>query len=233
MPRPMLPILLGAAATLAPSSAHAANRAFPVGGFDRISTSVPFDVHVRTGAAPGVRAEGPQEALDRLRIEVRGGELVISSQRGRWFSGWSGRGQRMVIEVSAPMVRATTVSGPGDLTVDRVSGPRFAATLNGPGNLGISALQTGQLDIVLNGPGDVTLAGRAETANLVLHGPGDIRAGNLTARDAVVQLSGPGDVVATVTGTVRGTLSGPGDITIRGGARCDIARRGPGDVHCR
>ena len=177
--------------------------------------------------------KGAQEALDRLRIEVHGGELVISTVRSGWSWNWNRRGQRMVIEVGAATVRSTTLSGPGDLTVDRVKGPRFAAMLSGPGNLGIGALETGQLNVVLNGPGNVTLAGRAETANMALHGPGDIRAGNLTARNAVVQLSGPGDIDATVTGTVQGTSSGPGDITIHGGARCDISRHGPGDVHCR
>lgn len=227
-----LAFLLTSATAGCGMTANAATRTFPVGGFDRISTAVPFDVHVHTGAAPAVRAEGPQEALDRLRVTVRGGELAIEAEPGHWMSGWSWRRQRMVIDVSVPMVRAASLRGPGDLTVDRVRTSRFEATLSGPGDLGIGAIEADRLNVVLNGPGDVTMAGRVGTASLVLRGPGDIHGAGLTARDATVLLSGPGDIVATATGTVEGTLSGPGDITIRGGARCRITKHGPGDVHC-
>ena len=228
-----LPLLLTALA-LAASPAIAASRDYRVPGFDRVSTSVPFDVRVRTGAAPSVHATAPQDILDRLQVEVRGGELVISMrERSGWFSGWNWRGGKGVIEVGVPMLQAARLRGPGDLTVDRVRGPRFEATLSGPGNLSVGTLDTRQLDATLNGPGNISLAGRAETANLVLRGPGDIRAAGLTSREATVSLSGPGNLAATVTGLARGTLTGPGDITIRGGARCDISRRGPGEVHCR
>lgn len=224
-------LLLLAAAAAVPASA--ATRDFRVAGFDRVTTSVPFDVHVRTGTAAGVRASAPQEVLDRLQVQVRGGELVISLRRGSWFSGWNRPAGRSVIEVGAPMIQGATLNGPGDLTVDRVRTPRFTATLSGPGNLSIGSVDARQVNATLNGPGDLTLAGRTETADLVLHGPGDIRAAGLTAREATVTLSGPGDLTTTVTGHVAGTLSGPGDITIAGGARCDIAKRGPGEVHCR
>lgn len=231
MRRLVLP-LLATASLAACGAASAATRDFPVGGFDRIASSVTFDVHVRTGGAPHVTATGPQELLDRLQIDVGGGELRIRTQRGNWFSGWNWHGGRGRIEVSVPMLQAASLSGPGDLTIDAVRVPRFSATLSGPGNLGIGALEARSLALTLSGPGNIVLAGRAETAAMMLSGPGDIKAANLTARTATVQLSGPGDITATVTGTVQGTLTGPGDITIRGGARCDISKHGPGDVHC-
>lgn len=229
----LIPLAVLALSGLPAAPAPAATRSFAVGGFDRIDSRVPLDVHVRTGTVPGVRADGPQELLDRLVVEVRGGELVIETRREGWRSMWNRHGQGGVIEVGAGALRAATLSGPGNLSVDRVRGPAFDATLNGPGNLSIGAVETGRFGGVLNGPGDMVLAGRTGEASLMLHGPGNIRAAALTSRDATVQLSGPGDLVATVTGSARGSLSGPGDITIQGGARCDIARSGPGDVHCR
>ena len=221
------------AAGLLASSASAATRAFPVGAFDRIASSGPFTVHVRTGAAGSVRADGPQDVLDRLRIETRGGELSIGTKPGGWFSGWHMGRDKTVIEVTVPTLAAATLSGPGDLVVDRVRARTFAATLSGPGNLSVGMIEAGDVDLRLSGPGDLTIAGHAATARMVLSGPGDIRANGLSVRDATVDLSGPGGIALTASGVVRGALSGPGDITVAGGARCAISKSGPGAVHCR
>jgi hypothetical protein len=222
-----------AAALLGAVQAQAAARNFPVGRFDRIRSDVPFDVRVHTGAAPSARAQGPQEALDRLVVEISNGELVIRSRPGSWWSGWNWRRERAVIEVTVPMLNAATLNGPGDLTIDRIQARSFAGTLRGPGDLSVGALDVGDVAVSLSGPGDVTITGRAATANVRLSGPGDVRAGGLTVRDATVNLSGPGDIALNATGTVTGSLSGPGDITIHGGARCSISKHGPGDVNCR
>jgi hypothetical protein len=230
---PVLSVGMVAAALLGAAQAQAAARTFPVSRFDRIQSNVPFDVHVHTGAVSSVRAQGPQEALDRLVVEVANGELVIRSQRGNWWSGWNWRRERAVIDVTVPMLTAAMLNGPGDMAIDRVQARTFAGTLRGPGNLSVASLNTGDVTLSLDGPGDITMTGRAATAHISLRGPGDVRASGLTVRDATVNLSGPGDITLNATGAVTGSLSGPGDITIRGGARCSISKRGPGDVNCR
>jgi hypothetical protein len=229
----LLSALLATAAALGATGAGAATRAFPVTGFSRIQSNVPFDVHVHTGAAPSVRAQGPQEALDRLIVEVVNGELVIRSKAGSWWSGWNWHHEKALIEVSGPMLNAATLSGPGNLTIDLIRARTFNATLRGPGDLMIDAIETGDATFTLEGPGDLSVKGRAATAHVTLRGPGDVRASGLTVRDATVSLSGPGDIALGATGVVSGTLSGPGDISIHGGARCEISKHGPGDVSCR
>lgn len=225
-------VMLATAALFGATGAQAAARDFPVGGFSRIQSNVPFDVRVHTGAAPSVRARGPQEALDRLVVEVVNGELVIRSKPGSWWSGWNWHHEKALIEVSGPMLTAATLAGPGDLTIDQIRARGFNATLRGPGNLTIDAIDTGDAALTLEGPGDLTVKGRAATAHITLRGPGDVRASGLTVRDATVNLSGPGDIALGATGVVGGTLSGPGDISIHGGARCEISKHGPGDVSC-
>lgn len=212
----------------------AATRDFPVGGgFDRVTNASPFDVHIRTGGAPAVHAEGPQALLDRLQVVAGNGTLTVSMRQGGWINGWNSHGVRTVVDVSLPTLRAARVSGPGDLTVDRVRTDRFAVQLDGPGDLTVASVEAHNLDVALSGPGNIRLAGRADTGRLDLSGPGDIRAGDLALRDAALTLTGPGNLTVTATGTARGSLSGPGDITVQGGARCDIRKSGPGEVHCR
>jgi len=227
--------LFVAAALLATAAtpALADERNFPVGGFDRLSTSGPWDVRVHTGSAPSVHATGPKEKLDNLRIEVVNGELQLGSKPGNWSWSWHwGKSDRTVIDVTVPMVQAVKLSGPGDLTVDRVRTPHFAVKLSGPGDITVGALETAALEVDLSGPGDITLSGKAGRARVGLSGPGDIHGKALVVGDVDISLSGPGDIRLDAYGHATGHLSGPGDIYLGAHAHCDITKSGPGDVHC-
>jgi hypothetical protein len=226
--------LAAAIALIGAGAAHAAERNFPTDGdFHAVSNGTPFDVYVHTGKAPGVHAVGTQEAIDRLRIENRGGELRIRTKSGSWFSGWHWNGsQRLRIDVTVPMVGEVSVAGPGNLTVDVVRTRDFGAHLSGPGNINVGLVEAGGVTLDLSGPGDISIAGHAGRAVMNLAGPGNIHASKLNLADASVTLSGPGDIDATVTRTADVRLSGPGDVRISGGARCSIQKSGPGDVTC-
>ena len=230
----LFPFAAAAIALVGAGAAQAAERNFPTGGdFHSVSNSTPFDVYVHTGKAPGVHASGTDEALDRLQIENRGGQLRIGSKSGSWFSGWHwGRNQHLRIDVTVPMIGEVSLAGPGNLTVDAVRTRDFGAHLSGPGNINVGSVEASGITLNLSGPGDIRVAGRADRAVMHLSGPGNIRAGSLNLRDADVTLSGPGDLEATVTGAADVQLSGPGDVRIHGGARCNVHKSGPGDVHC-
>jgi hypothetical protein len=231
MRRLFLSALLAATAVV---PAAAAERSFPTGGgFDRVANSTPFEVFVHTGKAAGVRAVGTDEALNRLQIDNRGGELRIGTKSGGWFSGWrTGNSGRMRIDVNVPALAAVSLSGPGNLTVDTVRARDFGARLSGPGNIKVGAVAAGGVTLDLSGPGDIFIAGRAGRAVLNLSGPGNIHATGLSLDQANVRLSGPGNIDATVTRAADIRLSGPGNVRIRGGARCAIHKSGPGDVEC-
>jgi hypothetical protein len=230
----LFPIAAAAAALAGAGAAQAAERNFPTGGdFHAVSNSTPFDVYVHTGKAPGVHASGNQEALDRLQIENRGGELHIGSKSGGWFSGWHWNGgQRARIDVTVAMIGEVSLAGPGNITVDVVRTRDFGVHLSGPGNVNVGSVEASGITLNLSGPGDIRVAGHADRAVMHLSGPGNIHADSLNLGEAAVTLSGPGDIDATVTRTADVRLSGPGDVRIRGGARCSIQKSGPGGVTC-
>ena len=231
MRRLFLSALLAASAV---TPAAAAERSFPTGGgFDRVANSTPFDVFVHTGKAAGVRAVGTDEAIKRLQIDNRNGELRIGTKSGGWFSNWRwGQNGRMRIDVNVPALSAVSLAGPGNLTVDTVRARDFGAHLSGPGNIKVGAIEAGGVTLDLSGPGDIFMAGRAGRAVMNLAGPGNIHANGLNLGQANVTLSGPGNIDATVTRAADIRLSGPGNVRIRGGARCAIHKSGPGDVTC-
>src|SRR3954465_12068359 len=94
-------ILFSILAATACAPSLAATRTFPVGAFDRVANSAPVDVRVHVGPAPSARANGPQQVLDRLVVEIRGGELIVRTLPGSWFSGWRNAG-RTFVDVTVP-----------------------------------------------------------------------------------------------------------------------------------
>lgn len=210
------------------ATAAAANRTFQVGAFDRILLAGPPNVMVAVGGPPSIRAEGDAELVERLEIEVVNGELRIGLRPGTTYRSHG----NVVVHVTVPSLRAATISGPGDINIDRVEGQAFAAAVSGPGDLDVRQLRVGNASFTLTGPGGIRAVGGAQRVSAAVSGPGDLRLAAFEAVDATVSLNGPGDVALRATGTAAVQLSGSGDVTIAGGARCTVARAGPGDVDC-
>ncbi|MDB5736641.1 MAG: hypothetical protein JWO65_309 [Sphingomonas bacterium] len=221
---------LGALAACA--HAQAATHGYSVSSFQRIRVEGPFDVKMHVGGAPGVRATGAQQMIDRLSVEQHDDTLVIKPLPGGW-GGWPGSDHgKLLVEVSTPSLSAASLAGSGDLAIDRVKGDRLDLSLAGSGDLGVGAIDVTQLRAVMTGSGDLTVAGRARQASATLTGSGDLHGDKLIADDATTSLIGSGDLVLGALHTAKATLAGSGDITIVGPAACTINRSGSGDVRC-
>ncbi len=218
------------AAVLLASPALAADRTFPVSGFNRVVLAAPYDVRVVTGQPVSVRATGAQSALDRLEVEVKQGELRIALHN-RW--GISFPRSTVTIEVRVPSLSAASVIGSGTMTIDRVGSAAFSGVVTGSGDLVVRQAEAETVSLTLTGSGDLAIAGSCRTAKVGLRGSGDIKASRLMCRDVTVSLSGSGDVGVGASNSAHLTLAGSGDIEVVGGARCEKTIRGSGDIVCR
>jgi hypothetical protein len=233
--------LLGAAALV--TACHAAGNAegtgpivqrdFPVAGaFDRIALSGSPDVVVTVGAAASVRAEGEAEMLDRLEITNQNGQLQIGLKHnsGSWFDWGSHRG--ITIHVTLPAIAGASITGSGNMRIDRAQGPAFAASVTGSGDMNIAALTADQASFTVTGSGDITAAGHARQATASVTGSGDLHLAQLETEAATLALAGSGDIGIHATQTAAVELRGSGDVNVTGPARCTISKSGSGDVHC-
>jgi hypothetical protein len=227
----MMRLLIAAALLSATTPALAETRDFHVTGFDRIVSAGPWDVRIHTGRGPSVHADGDRATIDKLKVEVVGGELRISAQSADWATGLF-HARKLAIEIGVPTLTAVQDIGPGDVAVDRVRSPRFATRILGPGTITIAALDTQALAAELQGPGDLKIAGRAGKADVSLSGPGNLHGKDLRVGDVHVTLMGPGTIELTAFGNATGSLSGPGDINLGGKPRCTISKSGPGSIRC-
>lgn len=204
-------------------------RAFEVADFKRIESAGSFDVTVRTGARPSVRAEGPQKMLERLIVEVKGDELLIRPRNGtfRW-----GRSDPVRVAVTVPELHGATLAGSGTLTIDKVVADQFKATIAGSGDLSLPQVRAKSVEFEIAGSGSASLAGQAEAAKYSIAGSGEVDASKLRSRDIQLSIAGSGTVDANASGTVKGEILGSGEARISGGARCTVDKAGSGSIVC-
>lgn len=205
-------------------------RVFMVDPFQRVSLRGPDDVVVRVGGPFSVRAEGDRAILSHLRIGVVGGELRV--ERDHDTFGWRAPRGSATVFVSLPRIQAATVTGSGDMKVDKVSQDRFEAAVSGSGDLGIGALLADQSAFTVAGSGDLHVVGKTGRAALTLSGSGRIEADALEADALTVSAVGSGDVAAWANGTARISVIGSGDVAVKGKAKCTVSRLGSGNAVC-
>lgn len=198
----LTPLLI---ASLVATPAFAASRTFDVKGFTGVALTGSHNVEVSQGAF-SVTAEGDAKELDRLKIAVDDGVLVISQKSGSYSS--SGH---VVVKVRLPALSRMTLTGSGDMKATGVNAKAFEARLTGSG--------------------DMILAGTCTSLKASLLGSGDMVAKDLKCESADVSLLGSGDIDVYANKGISASLMGSGDITVHGKpASRQTSERGSGDI---
>lgn len=207
------------------------SRAFPVGEFQRIEVSGPYEVSVATGQAASVHATGSERLIERMVVEIENGTLKIHPRKGRLGINWSHDGEARV-SVTAPSLDGAAIAGSGDIRIDRISGASFDGSVAGSGDLRVAQLDVQRLNMEIAGSGEIEAAGRARQASYGIGGSGDIRAGKVAAETAKVSIAGSGSIAGHATQTAKVSIAGSGDVRLTGGAKCEVSKSGSGDVVC-
>ena len=202
-----LPLAALAAACLAgPAVAEPAPEPVAVSGeFHRVVLRVPLRLEVTEGeTAVSVAAE--PEVRERLRIQVRGDDLVIDSERDL---PWRSRG---LVAVRMKEFRGLRVDGSGDAEVTAGPAPR-------------------SVSLRVRGSGDVTFRGAAKALAIEIAGSGDVRA-QADAESVAIEVGGSGNVVYSGrAGSAKVEISGSGNVKLGGsGASLTAETNGSGDV---
>lgn len=228
MIRPILPLALALFAT----PASAAERRFPIGGFDRVRVEGAFEVTHAPGS-PNARASGDARAIEELVVRVDGTTLVIRmgpANRGERFA--AERTTPITVALSSPTLRAVSVSAGGRVTAGRIKGARLDLALGGSGAITVADAAVDQLSASVVGAGAITLGGRADKVRLSTSGPGRIDAGGLQAGELTVLLDGPGETKAAARYTAHITNLGLGAVAVAGSPKCTVVARAGGPVAC-
>ncbi|MCU6455202.1 DUF2807 domain-containing protein [Sphingomonas sp. A2-49] len=204
-------------------------RTYAIDGFSKIDLGGSEDVDVRAGTGFSVRAEGPSDELDRLRIARDGDTLEIGRKRA--FLAW-GRSAKVKIFVTLPQLTEANIAGSGTMAVDRVEGGRFDGNIAGSGDLNIAALATDTAEVSIAGSGSVRAGGAVKRLEVSIAGSGSLDAAGLRVEQAAVSVAGSGDVRAAVSGQAKVDLMGSGDVDLGAQAVCKVSKMGSGSVRC-
>ncbi|CAM3125745.1 hypothetical protein SPAN111604_05050 [Sphingomonas antarctica] len=233
--RVLIPLLALSACTAA-GDTSTGTRSFPIpGNFDAVTLGGPANVRVVTGGTPSIVATGRNDDLDKIEIELKGSDLLVTRDGGAHFQlfGWGHNSHDVTVTVTvAKPISGATLKGSGDLNVDQGGGDRFDAMLKGSGDLTVAKVIAQTAKLSLMGSGDLKAGGQTRSVEAELAGSGGIDAAQLMAETAQVNLRGSGDVSAHATKSANVVLKGSGNVTIRGTGNCTSDKRGSGDVNC-
>jgi len=210
------------------------SRNYEVGNFQQIEVAGPYDVTVRTGSNASVSARGGEKLLDRTTVEVDGNKLVIRPEHsgGLFHFGFSTHGNANFV-VTVPKLTAATITGSGDIHVDRVTGQQFEGEVTGSGGLDIDTMDVQQLGLTVTGSGDLKGGtGQALTGDYQIAGSGNLDASSIQAQQIKTLIQGSGSIRARSSGTADISILGSGDVDVSGGAKCNVNKTGSGSANC-
>lgn len=223
----------GCGRTHAEDGGPTVQRAYQVGNFTEVEVAGPFDVEIRTGSNPGVTARGNEKLIERLQVEVRGDRLVIRPDKDRSWFNWSSTSGKGTISVTVPMIRAATLAGAGDMTINSVQGESFDGQIAGAGDLRVDSVEVGRLKLAIAGSGDASArSGKAQRATYEIAGSGGVDARGVTTEDVEISIAGSGDIHANASRSAEVNIMGSGDVDVSGGAKCNVSKMGSGNARC-
>ena len=220
------------AATLGADAATAADRRYAVQDFDRIVVEGPFIVRLVTGRTTSAAAQGSQQALDGIVVDVQGTTLRVRRNR----TTWTGTPTRAVgpatVTLATRVLRSARVVGSGQLEIDGLAGQRIDLVVQGSGRLGATGIEADSLSVGLSGSGSMDLAGTAETFIADLQGSGSLLAPGLSVETATISAVTTGDIALHARRAATVNANGLGEIDITGRPACTVRGPGASDVRC-
>jgi hypothetical protein len=198
-------------------------------GFVEVDSEGSLDVTVEPGKDFGIRLSLDSNLLPLVRTRVIGGKLRIDTR-----SPVETILEGPHVVVTMPALQRVDLAGSGKIHV---------APFDHEGDVEVALTGSGKVEFLgttpslraeLSGSGAVELIGSGDEVTLVLSGSGALDGKNFVARAGALELSGSGNLLATVEETAGVSLSGSGTIDLYGRpVLTSLSRDGSGEVHVR
>ena len=208
--------------------ASASDETRQVSGYDKLSSSGPFSVHIKINGTESLKISASSEALSNIETEVEDGTLKIRIKRNsHWFEQNYGQ---IDVYVTAKSLGSLVNAGSGSIDVDgSLSGGKVNVVLSGSGSIK-TAVKSDELHAAISGSGSVHLAGKTGDASLVISGSGELKARDLVTGSASVVITGSGNTYITADKTIKAHIIGSGNVIYSGNATVDSSTIGSGSV---
>jgi len=184
------------------------------GDYDGVKCAGSMDYILVAGTEGKIKLEGESNLLKHIVTEIKGGNLVVKTEKGINLSpSWN-----KTIKITIPFKDISNVSlaGSGDLwNEDKINATNFDVSLAGSGDVIIN-VDASSIKSSLAGSGDLTIKGSTNELTVKLAGSGDIHAFGLQANNTTASLAGSGDIEIVSNKSLKARVSGSGDIDYKG-----------------
>ena len=180
-------------------------------GFTRLEVSgdLKLDISLLNRPDPGVRITAGTKAIDRIKTEVVGGVLRVSTKS-----------------------RGLTI-GPdplGDVSISLGVPALLALRVNDQADVDLSGLSAKSFELRVDGSGDIKARGRVDDLEMEVDGSAETDLEDLATQNASVRIDGSGDSKLRVARSLELIVEGSGDVTYRGRPSVSTRLEGSGNV---
>ena len=183
-----------------------------VGSFTSISFGISGDLYLTQGNTTKVVLEGDEEDLERIKTEVSGNKLRISTKSSNW--GWNF--SKIKVYITIKTFEGLNVSGSGDATSQGViRGGDVKLSVSGSGNIDFK-LEATNVDMGISGSGSISLIGKGVSSDLSISGSGKLDAEDFIVETVEIHISGSGSARVHATKEIDSRISGSGSVRYAG-----------------
>ena len=205
-------VAFGAAAALAGcDSGPSVSQTRDLGGFTRLEVSgdISLDIGLLNRPDPGVRITAGSKSIDRIKTEVVGDVLRVTTKSRGLTIGPDPLGD-VSISLGVPALTALRVDGQADVNLNGLSAKTF--------------------ELRVSGSGDVKARGRVDDLEMEVDGSAATNLKDLATQNASVRIDGSGDSDLRVARSLELIVEGSGNVTYRGRPSVSSRLEGSGNV---
>ncbi|MGS0685594.1 head GIN domain-containing protein [Nakamurella sp. GG22] len=196
-----------------------------ISGVTAVRVLTSGDLTITAGSTETLSVTAGENQMAGLTSQVIDGTLILDNKSNDFSDG------RISYALTVPPLQAVELSGSGGVDGVGVLTGDAQISVTGSGNATLTGLDLSGVTVDMTGSGNVTVAGRATSQQVTGTGSGNYQAGEFATERADVRLSGSGDAVVDVTGSLSATVTGSGSVTYTGNpAEVNRSTTGSGDV---
>ncbi len=185
-------------------SGHAKTESRKIGSFTSIQVKGFGRVVAKVGTAKDMTITFDDNLLSHVTTKIEHDTLILSTDHSLSSK------TPLVFNISAPVLKAVSISGSGNISVSGVKESGFAAVIKGSGN--------------------VDATGHSSTVDVAISGSGRVDVSSVSAQAASVAINGSGSVTVNASKSVNAVISGSGSVRYKGEPKVEKLVHGSGSV---
>jgi hypothetical protein len=197
-----------------------------VTSYDRVDVSGGGSMDIIQDGTESLTVETDDNIMQFVTSEVRGGTLFLgldSYLRSLLPS-------RLHFTLHVKDLRGIETSGSWDVASESIQTGNLDVVISGSGKVTIRTLAATQLKTSISGSGEMNLTGKAASQSIDISGSGKYRAGDLKSQEAIIGISGTGNVTVWATTNLTAHVSGSGEVGYYGSPQVSYNQSGSGKI---